>query len=87
MSRPASQRPQASPLPQVVADGRLVEALALTQELGDVFAGVLQQVVLYEELDPLENTAKTLMTLTPETPRKEDEGHGRQVWGLWAQRC
>lgn len=43
-SRP---RPEASPLPQVVADGRLVEPFALIQELGDVSTRVLQQVVLY----------------------------------------
>lgn len=43
-----------SPLAQVVADGRLVEPLTLVEELGDVFAGVLQEVVLHQELDPLQ---------------------------------
>lgn len=44
---------KARPLSQVVPDGRLVEALALVEELGDVVTGVLQQVVLNHELDPL----------------------------------
>lgn len=38
---------EASPLPQVVADGGLVEPLPFVQELGDVLTSVLQQVVLY----------------------------------------
>lgn len=39
--------PKDSPLPQVVADGCLVEPFAFIQELGDVSTRVLQQVVLY----------------------------------------
>ncbi|TNN39274.1 hypothetical protein EYF80_050565 [Liparis tanakae] len=39
----------------VIPDDGLVEALAFVEELGDVFGGVLQEVVLQQELDALEN--------------------------------
>lgn len=42
-----------SPLSEVISDGRFVEALALEEELRNVVAGVLQQVVLDQEQDPL----------------------------------
>lgn len=41
------------PLSEVIANGCLVEALALVEELSNVVAGILQQVVLNQELDPL----------------------------------
>lgn len=44
------------PLSEVISDGRFVEALALAEELSDVVAGVFQQVILNEELDPLRQT-------------------------------
>lgn len=68
---------QALPLPQVVTNGCLVEAFPFVQELGEVLASVLQQAVLYQELDPLEKAAQTPMTLTQETSRKEAEGQTR----------
>lgn len=45
--------PLRSPLPQVVPDDRLVQALALVQELGHGLRGALQQVIFYQKLDPL----------------------------------
>lgn len=42
-----------SPLPQVVPDGCLVQALALVQKAGDLLGCVLQKLVLHQELDPL----------------------------------
>lgn len=42
-----------SPFPQVVPDDRLVEPLAFVKELSDVLWGVLEEVVLLQELDPL----------------------------------
>lgn len=47
-----------SPLAQVVSDDRLVEALAFVQELGDVFWGLLEEVVLQQELDPLKRRSR-----------------------------
>lgn len=44
------------PLSEVISDGRFVEALALVEELSNVVAGVFQQVILNEELDPLRQT-------------------------------
>lgn len=41
------------PLSEVISNGRFVEALALVEELSDVITGILQQVVLDHELDPL----------------------------------
>lgn len=46
--------PASLPLPQVGADGCLVESLALVQELGDVLDVGGQQLVLNEILDALE---------------------------------
>lgn len=46
-------RGQVSPLPQVVPDGRLVQAFALVQEAGDLLGCVLQKFILHQELDPL----------------------------------
>jgi len=42
-----------SPLSEIISDGCFVEALAFVEELSNVIAGVLQQVVLNQELDPL----------------------------------
>lgn len=42
-----------SPLPQVVPDGRLVQALTLVQEAGNLLRCVLQKFILHQELDPL----------------------------------
>lgn len=50
---PRKAKPSA-PLAQVVTNGCLVEALSLVQELSDVLARVLQQVVLDQELDALQ---------------------------------
>lgn len=41
------------PLTEVVADGRLVEALTLVEKLGDVIVSVLQQAAVDQEADPL----------------------------------
>lgn len=41
------------PLTEVVADSRLVEALALVEKLGDVIVSVLQQAAVDQEADPL----------------------------------
>lgn len=42
-----------SPLPQVVPDGCLVQALTLVQEAGDLLRCVLQKFILHQELDTL----------------------------------
>lgn len=52
-------REPSSPLSEVISNGRFVEALALVEELSDVVAGVLQQVVLDHELDPLRDSEGT----------------------------
>lgn len=44
------------PFAEIISDGCFVEAFALAEELCNVIAGVLQQVVLDEELDPLGGT-------------------------------
>lgn len=44
------------PLSEVISNGCFVEALALVEELSNVVAGILQQVILNEELDPLGQT-------------------------------
>lgn len=41
------------PLPEVISNGCFVEALALVEELSNIIAGILQQVILNQELDPL----------------------------------
>lgn len=41
------------PLSKVISNGCFVEAFTLVEELSNVVAGVLQQVILYQELDPL----------------------------------
>lgn len=59
------------PLSEVISDGRFVEALALVEELSDVVTGILQQVVLDHELDPL-------------WQRRGRDGAGM---GLWVRSC
>lgn len=44
------------PFSKVISDGCFVEALALVEELCNVIAGILQQVILNKELDPLRQT-------------------------------
>ena len=42
-----------SPLPQVVPDGRLIQPLALVEELSDVVTGVFQQGAVHQKADAL----------------------------------
>lgn len=76
--RPVSPgaHPGALPLPQVVADGRLVEPFSSAQELGDVLTRVLQQVVLYQELDPLERQQRRPALQTRGHPDRRRKGGG-----------
>lgn len=42
------------PFPEIIPNGCFVETLALAKKLSDVIAGVLQQIILNEELNSLE---------------------------------
>lgn len=61
-----------SPLAQVVSDDRLVEALPFVQELGDVFWGLLKEVVFQQELDSLKRKRRNQGSL-----------FGFPCWQLW----
>lgn len=66
-----------SPLPQVVPDGRLVQALALVQEAGDLLGCVLQKFILHQELDPLVGGGR-VSALTARKPRLPPPPQGPQ---------
>ena len=67
--------PPSLPLPQVGADGCLVEALALVQELGDVLGVGGQQLVLNEILDALEVVHRACKQPPPSSwPGKGERG-------------
>lgn len=70
------------PLPQVGADGCLVEALTLVQELGDVLDVVGQQFVLNEILDALEGVCRA-HDQPPHSHRLEWRKGGGVPWPDW----
>lgn len=84
-SVPASRRPPL-PLPQVGADGRLVEALALVQEPGDVLGVGGQQLVLSEILDALEVVHRA-MSSPSEQPAWGAVGGAPVARALWPGIC
>ena len=65
------------PLSEVIANGCFVEALALVEELSNVVAGIFQQVILNQELDPLEKRQGP--GLHPAYENMWDKAH---FWGI-----
>lgn len=48
---------EGAPFSQVISNGRLVEPFSFVEELGDVFWGVSEQLVLHQKHDALRKTA------------------------------